>query len=640
MKKKSGVGSTHFLVISRLGIAFVMLLVARSIFIVFNRGLLGQPLSFSDGLMLMLKGLRFDFSALMMLNGLWIALATVPFPFRNKPLYRWLIGWLFFIPNIAAILVNLGDVAYFPFTLRRSTGDLFNYLFANEGMSLALIPGFMADFWMLFAAGAIMIWVFVAASIRIRVDRKLTFHQRGAYFIWNLPVYLLWIALVVIGIRGGFQLKPISLVNAAPLVEAPKISAVLNTPFVMIKTYKAERLAAHNYMTDEEATLRFNPDKQLPADTVFGRLKGYNVMIIILESFSLEHTAAGGSKSFTPFLDSLSKEGLFFKAIANGKRSIEAIPAIVASLPTWMGYDFISSPFASNKINSLASLLGQSGYSSLFLHGGKNGTMNFDAFSRLAGFDRYYGRKEYNNDNDFDGNWGIWDEPFLAYAADVLSHTRQPFIATLFTLSSHHPYKVPGKYSGKFPKGSLPIQQAVAYSDYSLMKFFEKASHTSWYKKTLFVLTADHTSESAGGYYATRAGQYAVPLLFFSPDGLPRAGDLSLVQQTDIMPTVLHLTGFGERFTAFGSSLYDTLAPRFAMNYADDSYQFFFEHRVIHYSDNKITACYNLATDSLQARNLKDSPDETARCGEPLLKAILQQYNHRMNNNLLTPSGR
>ena len=161
-----------------------------------------------------------------------------------------------------------------------------------------------------------------------------------------------------------------------------------------------------------------------------------NVFVIILESFSSEHIGALthqiGNKNtdFTPFLDSLAEKSLVFEGFANGKRSIEGIPAILASLPTWMTEDFITSQYSSNKFNSLASILKAEGYNTSFFHGGKNGTMGFDAFSKSAGFEFYYGKNEYPDQSDFDGSWGISDEPYLQYIAKTLNTTPEPFLGS------------------------------------------------------------------------------------------------------------------------------------------------------------------------------------------------------------------
>jgi len=403
MKNRVRIGSTHALIAVRLLLSFGLLLLSRVVFILLNSSHLEPAMTVLTFFKLLLAGLRYDLSALMMINGAWIMLAALPFPFRNKVGYRWMIGWLFFLPNVLALMMNLVDVAFFRFTLRRTTGDVFNYLFRNDGMSLALIPDFLSGYWYLVVIFIMLVWGFVRLVLWFRVDSKLTFHMKKAFILWNTPLFFFWIALLVIGIRGGFQLKPVSLVNAASEVPSRQIPAILNTPFVMVKTMKHQRLPSKHYMADDAALKLFNPDQRLEPDSLSGRFKGYNVVVIMMESFSLEHLAADGRKGFTPFLDSLATKGLFFKAVANGKRSIEAIPAVLASLPTWMDYDFISSPYAANSINSLASLLKPLGYKSLFFHGGSNGTMSFNAFCKLAGFDAYHGRTEYNNDADFDG---------------------------------------------------------------------------------------------------------------------------------------------------------------------------------------------------------------------------------------------
>src|SRR5690606_8681897 len=105
-----------------------------------------------------------------------------------------------------------------------------------------------------------------------------------------------------------------------------------------------------------------------------------------------------------------------------------------------------------------------------------------------------YGKKEYKNDADYDGIWGIWHEPFLQFMADKLDEMPQPFFASFFSLSSHHPFKVPAKYKGKFPAGPLPVHEPVGYTDYAMKQCFVKASETEWYRNTLFVRVADHAT--------------------------------------------------------------------------------------------------------------------------------------------------
>jgi len=87
--------------------------------------------------------------------------------------------------------------------------------------------------------------------------------------------------------------------------------------------------------------------------------------------------------------------------------------------------------------------------------------MGFDAFAKMAGFDAYYGKDEYNNNDDFDGFWGIWDEPFFQFYANTITTFKEPFATALFSVSSHHPFQVPDKYKGVFPIKVNQQQEAV-----------------------------------------------------------------------------------------------------------------------------------------------------------------------------------
>lgn len=51
--------------------------------------------------------------------------------------------------------------------------------------------------------------------------------------------------------------------------------------------------------------------------------------------------------------------------------------------------------------------------------------------------------EERHGDDNFDGAWGVWDEPFIDYMGEEISDFKEPFFASIFTLSSHHPFNVP-----------------------------------------------------------------------------------------------------------------------------------------------------------------------------------------------------
>jgi phosphoglycerol transferase MdoB-like AlkP superfamily enzyme len=262
--------------------------------------------------------------------------------------------------------------------------------------------------------------------------------------------------------------------------------------------------------------------------------------------------------------------------------------------------------------------------------------MGFDAFSKSAGFDLYSGKNEYPNPSDFDGHWGIWDEPYLQYIAGELNHLRQPFLGTVFTLSSHHPYKLPAGYSNKFKKGPLDIQQTIMYTDYALKQFFKTAATMPWYKNTLFVITADHTSEAWLPFYKTRVGQYRIPIWFFDPASPDSLLSDQIAQQTDIMPTILDKLHYSRNFNAFGNSLLRPSETKFSLSYLNGNYQLIFNSLALQTDMQQSGYLFNVSDDSLLTRNILSRNNADFVKMDALLKAIVQQYNNRMNHNKLS----
>jgi phosphoglycerol transferase MdoB-like AlkP superfamily enzyme len=639
-------GNYYKIIIYRLLIAFILLWLSRALFYVFNTSYFSH-LSFGEVLWILFCGIRFDLSSLFLLNSPFIILMALPLPLRKYWLYRSFSGFFFYLGNIAGLMTNFIDIIYFRFTQKRMTGDIFSYLQA-EGNVKTLIPQFLQNFWyvLLLFLAFVAAFVFFSEKLKFNPARseQKSIQKIFVFYAFQMALFLAVAGISVVAIRGGFQLKPINIITAGNYTEARNAPLLLNTPFTIMKTFNQAGLEPVHYFDNEKLSSIYSPVhptneiQVLYCDTTFVKK---NVVIIIMESFSSEHIGAfnkhiPGYQGFTPFLDSLIGESMVFDGFSNGKQSIEGIPAVVASLPSLMSRPYIISPYAGNKINSLASLLKNKGYSTSFFHGGTNGTMNFDGFASMAGFDRYYGRTEYDNEADFDGNWGIFDEPFFQYFAQNLAKTAQPFFTTIFSLSSHQPYTVPEKYKGQFRKGKLEIQEAVMYADFSLKRFFETASKMSWYKNTIFVITADHSSESMIPEYQTRLGLYRIPILFFDPSGQLKGKTTETAAQVDIMPSVLSILNFDKPLFSFGNNLFDTHAKHFAVNYLNSIYQLISNGYILEFDGSNAVALYNFGDDTLLTQNLLERNSSKTAEMLTLLKAYLQQFNNRMIENRLT----
>jgi phosphoglycerol transferase MdoB-like AlkP superfamily enzyme len=600
-------------------------------------------------LVIMLGGLRFDLTAILYTNLLFLLLMIVPLYIRFHPVYQAIVKWIFYITNSIALALNVGDFIYFKFTLRRTTGDIFQQ-FENETNMGGLFFRFIFDYWYAtffwIATVALMVWLY--NRIRLvgpMIKNKILFYTAGTL---TFPLVVLF---VVVGIRGDFlhSTRPITLSDAGKYVKEPAdVSLVLNTPFALYRTLGKAKIKRVNYFgTKEELDKVFTPVRH-GSDS--GSMKKMNVVVIVLESFSKEFFGFynksmenGTYQGYTPFLDSLIQHSRTFQySFANGRKSIDALPSVIASVPS-MGIAYVLSPFSGNKINSLGNMLDNEGYHSAFFHGAPNGSMGFEAFMNIAGIDAYYGMTEYGNDDDYDGWWGIWDEKFLSYTADVQRDFKEPFLSVFFSVSSHHPFRIPKEYEGKFKGGKEPILRCVQYTDHSLKKYFEKISKYDWYQNTLFVITADHTSSNVlFDESRTARGLFSIPLILYRPDGsLSGVDSTSIVQQADVMPTVLGYLNYQKDYVAFGRDIFNDPSVPCAWNYKDDVFQFYQDDYLLQFDGKRGVALYNFKIDTMLKNNLLN--DETYREQrskmELRIKAVIQQYNNRMVENNLTLQG-
>ena len=618
------------LLLKRLTLVLLLLTISRLVFYILNYSYFSDP-GIWETIKLFIAGIQYDIAIILAFNILFIILYLLPGSYRFHRKFHTIMKILFIVVNGIVLASNFADCEYFKFVNKRTTADILPYIFLSDDL-VTLMPRFIRDFWYLFIiwfSTLFALWYFYPNQVKPGKSIQIPWFK----YIYQGVFSILLLGIFLVGFRG-VRLKPLRIIDAARYTETKNIPLVLNTPFTILKTIGNNRLTEKNYFTEDEIKSYFNTVKDYSSTRDF---RHQNVVIIIMESFSKEYVGAlSGNEGYTPFLDSLIQHALVFpNAFANGKRSIEAMPSIIASLPTLMTSSYISSGYVTNSINTLASLLKDKGYHTSFFHGGSNGTMGFDNFAHAAGIDEYYGMNEYGNSKDFDGNWGIFDEEFLQFYATKLNSFEEPFFSSVFTLSSHHPYTIPGKHKGKFRKGPLKILEAIGYSDFSLKRFFETASEMPWFENTLFVITADHTAQAIKPEYITNLGQFRVPIIFFHPADSSLRGKKNLItQQLDIMPSVLDYLDYNEPFISFGNSVLRPREDHFALTFQNGIYQYIENGYILIYNQNEgPISLYHFETDPLLENNLLRTSQSTLIEMVKKLQSIIQEYNRRMIRN-------
>lgn len=600
--------------------------VCRVLFYVFNSTRFGS----ASGLDFV-AGMWFDAIATCLVMLPLVLFELFPNLKRGRPGYQKFLRHLTQTVLGIGLAINLADIEYFKHTSARSTSSVLRMIGGSTDF-LQQLPSFFRDFWFLFV---MLILMLLVSGVLFRRINRIKEDSLGTHGVFQIGWFILVSVGFVFTIRGGFGLRPITATKAATVTSSANVQLVLNSAFTVLNTIGINEVEEKHDFSEKKLKQLFNPIRHYSGHA---KLKNPNVVVLILESFSAEYVAAlGGAQSgYTPFLDSLIEQSLLFThCYANSKKSMDALPAVVASIPKLMNMEYLMSLYSANQIESLPKALKSKGYSSGFYHGATNGSMNFDVFAELAGFDRYYGRSEYNNEADFDGTWGIFDAPFLRQCALELNDLKPPFFSTLFTISSHPPYTIPTEHLDRFGQSPDPQLNAYAYSDYALGQFFKTAQQQDWYPNTLFVLVADHTPSSSLQVYQQSIENMHVPLVFFDPSGTLKAGRNSrIVSQVDIMPSILDLIGYSDPFFAFGQSVFQPKAG-YSSSYVGSEYLHFGAYRgnnyLLKYTDDTNLSVFGLS-DGLLKTDLSTNTALSNHLQESL-KAQIQVHNNALRTN-------
>lgn len=586
------------------------------------------PLTLNEVWSIMLGGIRFDLSAIAMLYAPFILLSVFPLDFWYR---RSMTFFFYVVPTVMVLFLSLLDLAWYSFTHKRTSRSSFEIIKANQDIGYQLWD-YVVDYYYLF------ILFFLLLYVMLWVKRKyigMCVFGNGTFF-GRVLFWLVVSGLLLLMFRGGIQLKPISSANASEYASPQKAVYVLNTPFVFLKSlFEPSAKKPEYYSSLQEAEKLFSPVSIIRGSNGEKR----NVIFFILESFSREYMGYyNPSSSLTPFLDSLMRKSTVYEGFyANSLHSLDGVTTLLTGVPAWLEDSYITSPFSVNVLKPMPWVFKKRGYATAFFHGSRKGSMSFDLMANILGFDRAYFYDNYPDKSHYDGTWGVYDHYFLQYMLNKINDMSPPFFVVFFSLSSHHPYKIPSVYAGKFPKGTLPIHESIAYADYAVRLFFEKAKSQSWFYNTLFVFTADHTSVSVYDFYNNPMGVYSVPFFIYEPRSEKYVRDYTLMQQTDVYPTLLQYMQFRDTILAWGKSVCDTtIKERWHLTYKNQTF-LFTTPEYYFYSDYHHPLGLYKRDDSLLQHNLLQQYPALVMHYDSMVKALLFSYHYRLLYNKMTP---
>jgi phosphoglycerol transferase MdoB-like AlkP superfamily enzyme len=425
--------------------------------------------------------------------------------------------------------------------------------------------------------------------------------------LFGLIVFASLLALDIIMLRGGLKAIPISESDAYFSKHRMLNDAAVNSVWSLghnIMDYSThQKINPYIFMTDAEAKAIMKDMISAPYDSTEEILTTAkpNVVFIILESFTAYSIPAFGGNPYCMFIDSLAREGIAFtKCYAAGYVSDQGIPALLSAYPSAPHLAAINQTNKSVNLPCINKDLKLLGYNSGFYFGGQLNYGNIKSYLFNMQFDEIKEQNDYHEKAD-EGKLGIHDGSMQKIFLREVNHSKPPFLACWFTLSSHSPYDIPTGIKPVTTHRQNAFVNTMIYTDNAVKDFITEARKEEWFKNTLFVIVADHSHENHRDFDFEEAEFHHIPFLLYGevikPEFRGRKID-KVCSQLDIVPTLLRQLQVKADAYPFGKNI---------LNPASNSFAYFYYFTGTGVINNNCYATYNSEKDELVRTDCKDS---------------------------------
>ncbi len=622
----------YFSLVIRLGAILGCYTLLRLLFYAFNSQSFASY-DLVEWIQIIYGGLRFDISAILIINSIYILVWLLPFQLMTFKKISKPLSFMFLSLNGFAMAIHTADLVFYPFNGKRIDSEVFGLLSALP----SLLGSFVSDYWYIFP----IFLFFVLALLRLN---KYVIQQSSMGLLSRIMLFVIGVGLLIIGMRGGVtNSRPLSPSSASLHIHPNDVALVTNSPYTLIYSWFTRSLEVPTYFKIEKLSEIVQVEKELLKDA--GE-KPKNIVLLIMESFSKQYFSSyTGNKGYTPNLDSIFNHGIrFTNAFANGRRSSQALVALNSGIPALMNEPYLYSSYAGNNINGIPLMLTSLGYKTAFFNGSSRDMLKWEEFIKKVGYQEYYSKETYNYPEHDDGHWGIYDHRMLEQFTEVIDTTLGPFFYTFFSLSSHHPFHVPTELVDSFDSPN-PFFKSMMYADWSIGEFFKSNAQKKWFKNTIFIITADHTlngesfsnerQKNASSWYQNRVGLYAVPLAII--DGAKVEGDTIEIpfSHVDVSATILDYANYRGKFVNWGTPISKLTEDNMVIHFVNGIYQILDKDHVMLFDSEKVLGLYNYKIDPALVHNLAVTKELEPKLNlmENRIKAYIQQHHTRVSNN-------
>ncbi|TGK47225.1 LTA synthase family protein [Leptospira bouyouniensis] len=515
------------------------------------------------------KGARFDLSVLCVLLGFSLVYSSLHFLNRNK-WYRAVWRTIPVVFIILLLFLLIADLIYYENGNKHLGYEAFAYLGFEM---LPLVGSAFSQNPLLFLLGLVVI-----AGIGFgiyKIQSKFPYSHVNLHYKWAGLQFLLVLAFLILGIRGGVQTSPLRTSDAIITKETIINDLVLNPGFTVITDLKMTKVDDRHFMKLEEATSLVRKEVAysgaefvseeyplLRKTTVSSGKQLPHIVVVVLEGWTgkfidIIGTGKVEGKVVTPYFNQLIRQGMFFKHFfASGGRTTNGLMALMGGIPDRPGLTAVRTPQILNRFSGLGNIAKTIGYQTLFVTGTDLSFNNKGSIMYHWGFDTLVGKQDLEKNPEYKtGPWSYLDEASLDAMHKRLLNVspEKPIISVIHTGTTHYPYKVPDEKYRLFGKDTQDSEylNVLHYADFALAEYMEKAKRAPYFKDTIFFFVSDHSHHRFLNYYEDRN----VPLLIYAPGKIKPELREDVTSQLDLIPTIL---GFMERevyFSVMGRDL-------------------------------------------------------------------------------------
>ena len=493
----------------------------------------GHHFTMTDVREVIMHGLSLDLSTSLYFLIVPFLLVMVSVWWQGRVLKQ-ILNTYYYIIAIAFSLAFVADTSLYPFWGFKLDASCLQYLETPDEAAASVTGAYL--FWRIVAFSVIAICIyylyrFIKSPFAQQQEKKMVNGR-----ILPTIIYILFIPLIVIGIRGGID-ESTTNIGQVYYSQNPFLNhSAVNPVFSFLSSFEktANNIVDYDFYSQQECDQLMKglyPTTSIDSDSLLNKQRP-DIVVILMES------AGEIMADAMPRLQQLKTEGIYFaNCFANSWRTDRGTVCTYSGYPSFPTSSVMKMPNKTRHLPSIARSLQKEGYETYYYYGGDINFTNMRSYLIATGFSHLVWKKDFSADEQATSKWGVCDEiMFEAVYQQLTQKHDSPQLIGFSTLSSHEPWDVPLK------KIDDPIKNAFYYLDNCIGRFVDKLKSSKQWDNTLLVILPDHSIDYQG-INETKEIRNRIPLIWMGGAIKEAKTITQICNQTDLPATLLAQCG-------------------------------------------------------------------------------------------------